>query len=289
MKPARFAYARPQTLHEAVDLLHRHGSDAAILAGGQSLMPLLNLRMAQPAILIDINAIPGMANIERQGDRIVIGGRARHTDVLHAPLLIEADSLLVQAMPYVAHAAIRNRGTLGGSLALADPAAEMAACAVCLDADIVAVSSRGERIIPAAQFFEGLYSTALAPDELICRVGYPVLDASWRVAFDEIARRRGDFAMAALALGAQVVAGRIADCRIAFGGIETHSRRMTSVEAALIGQSVADPAARAAAADILDRSLSPLEGGEYSPAYRRQLARVLLDRLLTRIDGKARA
>jgi aerobic carbon-monoxide dehydrogenase medium subunit len=288
MKPARFAYTRPETLRETLDLLEHHGSDAAILAGGQSLMPLLNLRMAQPAILIDINAIPGMATIERQRNRIVIGGRTRHNDVLHAPLLIEANSLLVQAMPYVAHAAIRNRGTLGGSLALADPAAEMAACAVCLDADIVAVSCRGERVIPAARFFEGLYSTALAPDELISRVSYPVLDPSWRVAFDEIARRRGDFAMAALALGVQVVEGRIADCRIAFGGIETHSRRLTSVEAALIGRPVADPAARAAAAGILDRSLSPFEGGEYSPAYRRQLARVLLDRLLNRMEGNAR-
>lgn len=289
MKPARFAYARPRSLPEAIDLLARHQSDAAILAGGQSLMPLLNLRMAQPAILIDINAIAGLGDITRQGDRIVIGSRARHSDVLRSVVLREANSLLLHAMPFVAHAAIRNRGTLGGSLALADPAAEMPACAVCLDAEIVALSCRGERTIPAADFFGGLYTTALASDEVIVRVSYPALDATWRVVFDEIARRRGDFAMAALALRVRVIDGRIDDCRIVFGGVEAYPRRMTKVEAALIGRDVTDDGARAAAAVVLDDALMPLEGGEYSPAYRRQLARVLLGRLLSQIDGKHRA
>jgi carbon-monoxide dehydrogenase medium subunit len=286
MKPARFAYARPQSLPEALDLLAHHQSDAAILAGGQSLMPLLNLRMAQPAILIDINAIAGLAEITSLNGRIIIGGRARHSDMLHSAVLREANSLLLHAMPFVAHAAIRNRGTLGGSLALADPAAEMPTCAVCLDAEIIALSGRGERIIPAAEFFEGLYTTALAPDEIIIRVSYPALDESWRVAFDEIARRRGDFAMAALALCIRVIDGWIDDCRVVFGGIETHPRRLSDVEAALIGCVVADREAHAAALTILDDTLSPLEGGEYSPAYRRQLARALLGRLLSRIEEK---
>lgn len=289
MKPARFSYARPQTLSEAVGLLAQYGSDAAILSGGQSLMPLLNLRMAQPAILIDINAIPDIAAIARDGDRIIIGARARHCDVLQSPLLADVNSLLVQALPHVAHAAIRNRGTLGGSLALADPAAEMPVCAVCLDAEIVALSSRGERVIPAAQFFEGLYTTALAPDEIICRVSYPVLDASWHVAFDEVSRRRGDFAMAALALRVHVIGGRIEACRIVFGGVETHPRRLTGVEAVLTGRNVRDPEARAAAVAALDHTLSPLEGGEYPPAYRRQLARMLLGRQLARIEERALA
>jgi carbon-monoxide dehydrogenase medium subunit len=270
-------------LTDALYLLARHGADASILAGGQSLMPMLNLRMSQPAILIDINAIPGIEAIDQRDDRIVIGGRARHNDVLRSQLLADSNSLLVRALPYVAHAAIRNRGTLGGSLALADPAAEMAACAVCLDADIVAVSVRGERVLPASSFFEGLYTTALAPDELIHRVTYPVLDASWRVEFDEVARRHGDFTMAALALCVKVVSGRIADCRIVFGGIEACPRRITLAENALIGSLLTDLPARAAAANILDQSLSPLEEGEYPPAYRRQLARVLLNRLLARI------
>ena len=288
MKPARFEYSRPLNLADALDLLARHGTDASILAGGQSLMPMLNLRMSQPAILIDINAIAGLDAIERRGDRIVIGGRARHNDVLHSPLLAETNSLLLRAMPFVAHAAIRNRGTLGGSLALADPAAEMPVCAVAVDADIVAVSVRGERLIPASDFFHGLYSTALEPDELIHRISYPVRDASWRVEFDEVSRRHGDFALAALALCVKVEGDLIADCRIVFGGIEDHPRRVTDAENALIGFPLADARARAAAGDSLDQTLSPLEGGEYSPAYRLQLARSLLNRMLARIsEGQA--
>lgn len=288
MKPARFEYIRPQTLTDALNLLAQHGADASILAGGQSLMPMLNLRMSQPAILIDINAIPGIEGVDRHDGRIVVGGRTRHNDVLHSQLLVDANYLLVRAMPFVAHAAIRNRGTLGGSLALADPAAEMPVCAVCLDADIVAVSVRGERVIPASHFFEDLYSTALAPDELIHRVTYPVLHTSWRVEFDEVARRRGDYAMAALALCVRIADDHIAECRIVFGGVEACPRRMTSVENALIGSSPTDLQSRAAAIDILDQSLSPLEGGEDPPAYRRQLARALLNRLLSGIcEGRA--
>jgi carbon-monoxide dehydrogenase medium subunit len=283
LKPARFAYARPQTLAEALALLATHGSDAAILAGGQSLMPMLNLRMSQPAILIDINAVPDLGVIVLSDRQLVIGGRARHNDVLHSPLLAASGSLLAQALPYVAHAAIRNRGTLGGSLALADPAAELPACATCLEAKIVTVSARGERVIPASDFFQGLYTTALEQDELIHRVVFPVLDASWNVEFDEVARRRGDFAITALALAVKVDDHRIAECRIAFSGIETCSRRLPSVEAALTGSLLTDLSARAAAFDSLSHSLEPLEEGEYPGSYRRQLARVLLDRLLTRI------
>ena len=288
MKPARFDYARPQTLTKALDLLARHGADASILAGGQSLMPMLNLRMSQPAILIDINAIAGMDTIQRNGDRIVIGGLARHNDVLRSVVLADAGSLLPRAMAFVAHAAIRNRGTLGGSLALADPAAEMPACAVCLDAEIVAISARGERAIPAAPFFQGLYSTVLEPDEIVHRVSYPVLDESWHVEFDEVARRRGDFALAGLALAVRLDNDCIADCRMVFAGVEAFPRRITPAETALIGGGLRDLHARAAAVEALERSLLPLEGGEYPPAYRRHLARGLLTRLLDRI-GQRRA
>jgi carbon-monoxide dehydrogenase medium subunit len=288
VKPARFDYARPQTLAEALDLLARHGEDGSILAGGQSLVPMLNLRMSQPAILIDINAIAGMDAIQSHGDCTVIGGRARHADVLHSPLLAKTASLLVRAMPFVAHAAIRNRGTLGGSLALADPAAEMPACAVCLDAGIVALSVRGERLIPAGQFFDGLYSTLLEPDELIHRVTYPVLDESWRVEFDEVARRRGDYALAALALCVRLNDDRITECRIVFAGVEAYPRRITQVENALIGTAANDFSARAAAVEILRQALFPVESGEYPSAYRLHLAQVLLARLLDRI-GQGRA
>jgi aerobic carbon-monoxide dehydrogenase medium subunit len=246
-------------------------------------MPMLNLRMAQPAILIDINQIPNLDIIAQTNNQISVGGRVRHIEALNSPLLAASNSLLVRALPHVAHAAIRNRGTLGGSLALADPAAELPACVTCLDAEIVVVSERGERVIPASGFFKGLYATALEPDELIVRVGFPLLDASWHVDFDEVARRGGDFAIAALALAVKVVDRRIAECRITFAGVEAHPRRLSQVEGALTGSLLADVSVRAAAYDVLMETLEPLEEGQYPTAYRRQLARVLLDRLLTRL------
>jgi aerobic carbon-monoxide dehydrogenase medium subunit len=289
VKPARFAYARPQKLGEALALLTKYGSDASILAGGQSLMPMLNLRLATPAILIDINDIPNLGTIADCSNQLIVGGRVRHNDALHSPLLAASNSLLVHALPRVAHAAIRNRGTLGGSLALADPAAELPACAVCLGAEIVAVSERGERVIAASDFFHGLYATALEPDEMITRVAFPVLDASWHVGFDEVARRSGDFAIAALALAVKIVDRRIMECRIAFAGVENHPRRLSEVEMALTGSFVADVPLRAAAYEILTNVLEPLEEGQYPAAYRRHLARVLLDRLLTRICQRVHA
>lgn len=283
MKPARFAYARPETLGEALALLTKYGSDAAILAGGQSLMPMLNLRMAKPAILIDINEIPGLDTIADCGNRIIVGGRVRHNDALHSPLLAASNSLLVDALRRVAHAAIRNRGTLGGSLALADPAAELPACAVCLGAEIEAVSQRGERVISASDFFQGLYATALEPDEMITRVAFPFLDADWHVGFDEVSRRSGDFAIAALALAVKIVDHRIIECRIAFAGVENHARRLPEVEMALTGSLIADLPVRGAASEILTNVLEPLEEGQYPAAYRCHLARALLNRLLARI------
>jgi carbon-monoxide dehydrogenase medium subunit len=246
-------------------------------------MPMLNLRMAQPTILIDINGIPDLDAIALSKDQIIVGGRVRHNEALISRVLASSNSLLSRALPHVAHAAIRNRGTLGGSLALADPAAELPACAVCLDADIVAVSVRGERIIAAREFFQGLYATALEPDELIERVAFPLLDGTWHVDFAEIARRSGDFAIAALALAVRILNHRIVECRIAFAGVETHPRRLKAVEDALIGTLLSDSSARESAHAILAKVLEPLEEGQYPAAYRRQLARVLLDRLLTRL------
>lgn len=289
MKPARFAYTRPKTLDEALAVLAKYGSDASILAGGQSLMPMLNLRVAQPEILIDINDIPDLDTIAEHNNQIIVGGRVRHYDALHSRLLAASNSLLVHALPHVAHAAIRNRGTLGGSLALADPAAELPACAVCLDAQIAAVSQRGERHIPAFDFFQGVYATALEPDEMIARVAFPILDATWHVGFDEVARRSGDFAIAALALAVKVIDLRIVECRIAFAGVESHARRLSEVERALTGSLIADLPARAVGFEVLTNVLQPIEEGQYPPAYRRHLARALLDRLLTRICQRVHA
>lgn len=261
MKAPLFDYARPDTLAGALALLAEHGDAAAILAGGQSLMPMLNLRMAQPRMLLDINRIDGLDAIVVDGDRLVIGALARHRDVLASPLVAAHASLLTDALGHVAHAAIRNRGTFGGSLALADPAAELPACAICLGATIVTASVDGERTHAAADFFRGLYATACRPDELILRVCIPLLPG-WRFVFREVARRHGDYAIAGLAMG--MAAG---SCRVAFCGVETAPRRLPAIEAAVMGGTLPD-------LDVLE----PMSSEEAPASLRRHLAGVLLRR-----------
>jgi len=290
MKPPRFDYRRPQTLAEAVELLDYHAGDAAILAGGQSLMPMLNLRVAQPAVLIDITAVPELDRIGRAGDRLSIGGRARHNDVFRSADVADAAPLLTAALEHVAHEAIRNRGTLGGSLALADPAAELPACVVCLDAEIVAASVKGERRIPAGAFFQGLYTTALAPNEILARVDVPVAGAGWRFGFDEVARRRGDFAMAGVALAVHEESDVVTACRISLLGVEMSPRRMEAAEACLLNAPLGTSASITAAQSVLRDTLEPIEGGEIPPEYRIHVACELLARIIRRmaapVDGK---
>lgn len=280
MKPPRFDYQRPQTLAEAVELLDRHGGDAAILAGGQSLMPMLNLRVAQPAVLIDINAVPELDRIGRAGDRLSIGSRARHNDVFRSAEVAQAAPLLTMALEHVAHEAIRNRGTLGGSLALADPAAELPACMVCLDAKIIAASVAGERRIPAGEFFQGLYTTALEPNEILARVDVPAMDQGWRFGFDEVARRRGDFAMAGIALAVREEGGVVSECRISPLGVEMAPRRMKAAEACLLNAPLGTSDNIAAAQSALRDTLEPMEGGEIPPEYRTHVACELLARII---------
>ena len=262
MKPARFDYERPATIGQALDLLARHGADGALLAGGQSLMPMMNMRLATPAVLVDIGRIPALADIGLAGDRLVIGAMARQADLLASPLVREHAPLLSSALVHVAHAAIRNRGTLGGSLALADPAAELPACMVCLGADIRLASVRGERVVAAADFFRGTYATALAADELLVSVAIPRLQPGWRFGFDEVARRRGDFAIAGLAFGANRPTGRF---RAAFCGVEDAPRLWQGASLDEVRESAA-------------RELRPFSSPDAPPSYRRRLALALLDR-----------
>ena len=287
MKPPRFEYLRPETLADAVQWLDRHAGDVAILAGGQSLIPMLNLRVAQPAVLIDINRLAGLDRIAVAGGRLSIGGVARHNDVLRSAEVAGAAPLLTLALEYVAHEAIRNRGTLGGSLSLADPAAEMPACMVCLGAEIVAVSVNGERRIPADEFFQGLYTTALEPNELLARVEVPVAAPHWRFAFDEVARRRGDFAMAGVALAVREENGAVTDCRLTLLGVEMSPRRMKSAEACLVNAPLGADDAIAAAQTALRDTLEPIEGGEIPPDYRVHVASELLARIVRRLAGAA--
>ena len=282
MKPVPFEYHRPASLAETFDLLDRYGDDGRLLAGGQSLVPALNLRLAAPRAVIDINRIPDLDAIRVTADGLVIGALARQEALERSPLVREHAPLIASALPHVGHSAIRARGTIGGSLALADPAAELPACAVALGATIRAGRRGGTRDIPADEFFRGLYTTALAPGEIVTEILVPRPAAGWRWGFDELARRHGDFALAGVAAGARVESGVVAESRLVFFGVGTRPVRARRAEAALAGGR-ADAEALAAAGRALDADLDPPGDVHGSPALRRHLARVLLARVVGRL------
>ena len=273
MKPARFDYARPETLADALALLDSHGDAARILAGGQSLVPMLNLRLAAPALLVDIGRLPGLDTIVEEERGIRVGALVRHADLLAFSGRTGRDELLAAALPFVAHQAVRNRGTVCGSLALADPASELPACALCLDAEMTLVSCGGRRVLSASDFFVGLYQTALRPDEMIVDVAFPRLAGEWRFAFEEVCRRHGDFAMAGLAAAFRVEDGIVAESRLAFFGVSDRPVRATLAEAAMSNRQVGDPTG---AFDLSD--VEVLDSSEYSAGYKRHLMAVLLRR-----------
>ncbi len=290
MKPAPFEYHRPASLAETFDLLDRYGDDGRLLAGGQSLVPALNLRLAAPRAVIDINRIPDLDAIRVTGEGLVIGALARQETLERSPLVREHAPLIASAMPHIGHSAIRARGTIGGSLALADPAAELPACAVALGATIRAGRRGGSREIAVEDFFRGVYTTALAPGEIVTKILVPRPVPGWRWGFDELARRHGDFALAGLAAGVQLAAveGRGAaegepseytDTRLVFFGVGTRPVRARRAEAALAGRR-ADAETLAAAGRALDGDLDPPGDVHGSPALRRHLARVLLARVV---------
>jgi aerobic carbon-monoxide dehydrogenase medium subunit len=275
VKPAPFAYHRPASLDETFDLLARYGDEGRILAGGQSLVPVLNLRLATPRALIDINRLPGMDQIRLAPEGLLIGALARHEAVEHSALVAAHAPLIAAAMPHVGHQAIRTRGTFGGSLALADPAAELPACVVALDATIRTARRGRGRSIRAADFFRGIYTTALEPGELLAEVVIPPLSGGWRSAFAELARRHGDYALVGLAAHAAVRDGLVDVIRLVFFGVGPTPRRATTAEAAVV-------AGRGAEAP-LDSDLDPPADIHGSPALRRHLARVLLQRVSQQI------
>ncbi|HEX6212178.1 MAG TPA: xanthine dehydrogenase family protein subunit M [Methylomirabilota bacterium] len=281
MKPAPFEYHLPASLAETFDLLERYGDDGRILAGGQSLVPALNMRLATPRAVIDINRLPGLDAIRPAPEGLVIGALARHEAVERSPLVREHAPLLALALPHVGHEAIRTRGTVGGSLALADPAAELPACAVALDATIRVAGRRGGREVAAADFFRGIYTTALEPGELVTEVVIPRA-TGWRSAFQELARRRGDFALAGLAARGRVEGGALHEPRLVFFGVGAAPVRARSAERALAG-GVADAPAIAAAQRALAAELDPPGDVHGSPALRRHLAGVLLSRVIPQL------
>jgi aerobic carbon-monoxide dehydrogenase medium subunit len=288
MKAPPLAYVRATSLADAFKLWRDAGPDAKLLAGGQSLLATLAFRLSEPGTLIDISRVPELRGISEAGGVIRVGALTTHTELGMNELVRRHVPLLAEAVPLIAHAAIRNRGTIGGSLAFADPAAELPACCVALDATIVARGGSSERRIPASQFFTGLYSTALAPHELIAAVEFPTARSGERTTILELARRSGDFAMAGIVARAEVAGGTLADLRLVYFGVGETPVTAKAAMAALVGKPVI-PEAIAAAQSALDGDLDPPADQHGSPDMKRHLARVLLARALDRLTGREEA
>jgi aerobic carbon-monoxide dehydrogenase medium subunit len=286
MKPAPFAYAAPRSVEEAVALLAAENGEAKLLAGGQSLVPMLNFRLLEPALLIDINGVVGLDGIAETPDGLRIGALVRHRALETSPLVAARFPIIPAAMAEVAHLAIRNRGTIGGSLAHADPAAELPLLALLLEARLLAVSVRGRRTLAARDFFAAALTTALEPDELVAEIALPGLPERHGWGFAEFARRAGDFALAAVGAIVALEAGRCRVARIALGGVGPTPLRADAAEALLRGASP-DEAAIAAAARAAAESAQPASDLHASAEYRRHLVEVLARRALG--DAVARA
>jgi CO/xanthine dehydrogenase FAD-binding subunit len=279
MKPAPFDYARPESVEEAVALLAEHGGEAKVLAGGQSLVPLLNFRMLRPGILVDINRLEELEHLSEAGDGLGIGALARHHALETSPLVHARFPVLAEAMTHVAHLAIRNRGTIGGSLAHADPAAELPMMAVLFDAEIHTRSANGARRHAARDFFAGPLTTALAEDELVTEIVLPALPPGAGWGFEEFALRAGDFAIAAAAATITVADGKVAEARLAVTGVDETPLRLGEIEAALGGEQLT-PELIADAAHRVSASVRPSSDLHASAEYRRHLVGVLAERVL---------
>ncbi len=287
MKPASFEYAAPTTVEEAVALLAQHGDDAKVLAGGQSLVPLLAFRLAAPRVLVDLNGIEELAYRRLDGDTIVLGALTRHRDVETFDALADRCALLSEAVTLIGHVAIRNRGTVGGSLAHADPSAEWPSIAVALDAEIDAVGPGGVRTIPAAAFFETYFTTALEPTEIVREVRLRLPTGRVGSAFLELARRSGDFAIAGVGALLELDAGGgVADARLALIGVRDTAVRATHAEALLRGQKPTEELF-AEAAQAIDGQIDPVSDLHGSADFRRHVAKVLVRRALATAHDRA--
>lgn len=284
MKPAPFEYAKPGSLEEVFDLLERHGDDARILAGGQSLLPTLNMRLSEPRMLIDITGLDTLRGIGTKGDILRIGALARHSEIKVSREVAAHAPLLSQAVSFVAHPAIRNKGTFGGSLANADPAAELPACVVALDAHIEIIGKGGTRSVAAAEFFLGLYETALRPGELLSAVEIPLLGKGYRSGFLEFARRSGDFAISGLAAHARFEGDLMSDVRLVFCGVDIKPVRAVRAGQALEGEQYSKKSVAEAGA-LLAEDLHPTGDIHASGETKLQLSRVLTGRVLAAMAG----
>ena len=277
MKLPQVDYEAPQTVSEAVGLLAEHQDEASVLAGGQSLIPLLALRLARPAVLIDINGIDELSGVSAADGWMAIGAMTREYVAEESETIAGAVPLLAAALPLIGHEAIRSRGTIGGSLAHADPAAELPAVACALDAEFVVCGPSGERVIPAADWFEGYLTTSRRPDELLVEVRFPAAGPGTGISFQEVARRHGDFAVVGLAASLTLSDGAISDARLAFSGLSDVPVRAGEAEVLLVGErpsaELFDEAARRATEDI-----DPPADLHGSSDYRKKVAAALVRR-----------
>ena len=282
MKSPAFDYLRAESTQQVFALLAQHGDDARVLAGGQTLLATLNMRLSQPALLIDINAINALRGITLQGLSLRLGALTRHVEIEESALVAQYAPLLAQAAPHIAHRAIRNLGTLGGALAYADPAAEWPACVLALRGTLLLASAQGERRVAAADFFKGLYSTALQDGELLVAVELPVCAPLERQVFDELSRRQGDYAVAGLAACGQWDGAVLSNLRLAFLSLGDRPLRAPMAEAVLQGGTL--DAARIDAADTALRAeLQPFADLTHSAETKRQLAATLMRRALQKL------
>jgi carbon-monoxide dehydrogenase medium subunit len=286
MKARAFSYLRADTVEDALAAHARVGDDARYIAGGQSLVPALALRLQAPQLLVDITPIAELRGVRREGETLRIGALTRHCEMLSDALIGQFAPLLLAAAPFVAHPAIRNRGTFGGSIALADPASEFPAVVLALDAEIEIAGRSGRRRVKACDFFIDLFETALAPGELVIAVHIPLFRSNQRIAFDELARRRGDYALVGCGMIGTFEGGLIENIRIAFFSVGNVPTRARAAETVLNGARL-DAAGIASAQAALVHDLAPPESDEVPAAMRLHLARVLLGRLLGRIGEAA--
>lgn len=289
MKAARFEYHTPTTTDEAVSLLHEHGDECKALAGGQSLVPLLALRLARFGSLVDLNNIPSLAGVEVTGGALRIGAMTRQSTAEHSHIVGRAAPLLARALPFVGHFQIRNRGTVGGSIAHGDPASEIPAVVTALGGELEARSVSGTRRIPVDEFFSSVWETALEPDELLVAVHLPLWPGHSGFGFEELAWRRGDFSVAGALCALTLDAGdRVATARIALMGMGATPLRASAIEGALTGMS-ADAVDLESLGGLAVEATSPVDDVHASAAYRRRVCGAMVRRVIAQAIEEARS
>jgi aerobic carbon-monoxide dehydrogenase medium subunit len=286
MKLPAFEYVAPTTVAEAIEVLTAHQEEASVLAGGQSLIPLLALRLARPAVVIDINGVQDLGGVSASDGWVAVGAMTREYQAEESATISESVPLLAAALPLIGHEAIRSRGTVGGSLAHSDPAAELPAVARALDAEFVVRSQAGDRVIPASEWFEGYLTTARRPDELLVQVRFPAAAPGTGVTFQEVARRHGDFAIVGLAASVTLSDGVISDARMAFAGVSDVPVRAADAEELLVGERPSG-AVFAEAARRATAGLDPPADLHGSSEYRKKIASTLVRRCLQAAVDKA--